>query len=66
MINLLLICLLLFGIGYLAFSNTETTSKSEVDTDVPFSQCVDEEMQAEFNCPDTFFGKSAEGNDLIK
>ena len=47
MISLLLDCLLLFGIGYLAFGNTETTSKLEMNTNEPFCQFVDTEIRHE-------------------
>ena len=66
MINLLLICLLLFGIGYLAFSNTESMCKSEIDAYVLFHQFIGEEMQAGSNCPNSLIEKSVEKTDLIK
>ena len=65
MINLLLICLLLFGIGYMAFSDTEAISKPEMDTYMPFHQLVDEKIQAE-SMPQSIFRKSAEKTGLIK
>ena len=34
-VNLFIICLLLFGIGYLAFGNVETIPKPVMDTHVP-------------------------------
>ena len=46
-ISLLLDCLLLFGIGYLAFGNTETISKLEMNTNEPFRQFVDTEIRSE-------------------
>ena len=56
MINLLLICLLLFGIGYLAFGNTEPISKSEMGTDVSIRQFVVGEMQQDLIVSTYFWG----------
>ena len=56
MINLLLICLLLFGIGYLAFGNTEPISKPEMGTDVSIRQFVVGEMQRNLIISTHFWG----------
>ena len=37
-VNLFIICLLLFGIGYLAFGDVETISKPVIDTCMPFQR----------------------------
>ena len=66
MINLVLICLLLFGITYLAFSDTEAMSKPDMDFYVPFHEFVDKDLHAESNCPTPFLGRSGKETDLIK